>query len=99
MTVETLTFTKTHNERGIRTNLPFWVTPAEVTAHIKATYIDTGKMTETTVLSEDGATRNVTQTFVDEEAKTQWKTDPILLENAANRKAFNAANDIVEVLA
>ena len=99
MAVEILTFTKTHNDRGIMTDLPFWVTPAEVTAHIKVTYIDTGKMVETTQISEDGVTRNTTQSFIDDASKVQWKTDPILLENAKNRKAFNAANAIVEALA
>jgi hypothetical protein len=98
MAVETLKFIKTHNDSGIMTSLPFWVSPPEIVAYIKATYTDTGKMVETMVISEDGITRNVTQSFVDEAAKTQFKTDPILLENAKNRKAFNAANAIVEAL-
>jgi hypothetical protein len=55
-------------------------------------------MVETTLISEDGITRTTSKSFADDAAKLEWKTDPILLENAKNRKAFNAANNIVEAL-
>lgn len=99
MTVTTLTFTKVYDENGVMTSVPFWQPPAAIAAHIKENYIDTGKMVETTVISEDGITRNIVQTFADQAAKIQWKADPVLLQNARNRIAYNAEHGITENLA
>ena len=77
----------------------FWVTPEAVTQHIKATYIDTGKMTETNENSEDFKIKTTIQTFRDDAAKTEWFNDPILLANAENRIAFHAAQGVTEQLA
>ena len=98
-TTLTLTFTKVNNETGATSAAPFWQPPAAISAHIKATYIDTGKMVETTVVSEDGTTRNIVQTFADPAAEIEWKTDPVLLQNGRNRVAYNAEHGITENLA
>jgi hypothetical protein len=77
----------------------FWVTPDAVTQHIKTTYIDTGKMTETNENSEDFKIKTTTQTFRDEAAKAEWFNDPVLQANAQNRIAFHATQGVVEQLA
>jgi hypothetical protein len=99
MTVTTLTFTKVNDENGVMTTAPHWQPPAEISAHIKENYIDTGKMVQTVVISEDGVTRNITITFADDTAKIEWKEDPLLLQNAKNRIAYNAEHGITENLA
>lgn len=99
MAIETFTSTKTQNDRGMKTDLPFWITPADVLAHIKTTYTDTGKLVETKQISEDGDAITTTKTFIDTAAQVQWNSDPVLQANAVNRKSFNIANNIVEVLA
>ena len=72
----------------------FWVSPDAIDQHVKATYIDTGKMTEVTENSNDFKTKTVTQTFRDDAAKAEFLADPVLLQNAENRKAFNAAQNV-----
>ena len=74
----------------------FWVTPDAVDQHVKTTYIDTGMMTEVTENSVDFKTKTVIQTFRDEAAKAVFLADPILLQNAENRKAFNAAQSVTD---
>ena len=74
----------------------FWVTPDAVVQHVKTTYLDTGKMTEVTENSEDFRTKTVIQTFRDDAAKAEFLADPILLQNAENRKAFNAAQSVTD---
>ena len=99
MTVTTLTFTKVNDENGVMTTAPHWQPPAEISAHIKENYIDTGKLVSTTVVSEDGTSRNITQTFADQAAEIEWKADPVLEENGRNRAAYNAEHGITENLA
>ncbi len=99
MSVITLTFTKGQDANGAMSTAPFWQTPADITAHIKENYIDTGKLVSTTVVSEDGTSRNITQTFADQAAEIEWKADPVLEENGRNRAAYNAEHGFTEILA
>jgi hypothetical protein len=75
---------------------PFYVTPPDVKEHIIENYVNTGKMTELVTVSPDGASISKVINFKDEDAKAEWYSDPILLQNAENRKMHNALHDIEE---
>jgi hypothetical protein len=75
----------------------YYVTPPDVQAYINRTYIDTGLVTEVVEFTDDESEHSITFTFKDDAAKTQYRNDPIILKNAADRKAYNALHEIASM--
>ena len=75
----------------------YYVTPPDVQAYINRTYIDTGMVTEVVEYTPDESEHSITFSFRDEAAKTQYRNDPIILKNAADRKAYNTLHQIASM--
>jgi uncharacterized protein YciI len=74
-------------------------TPPETAAHIKATYEDTGLMTNgPAVISDGGLTKTSTITFKDDAAKAKFTSDPVVIANGQAMTAYNQAQGIVHLV-
>ena len=98
-----LTATMTLHRPGVEPNFNefSWVPPQEILDYIKATYLDTGLMSEEVVFDIDPQypQRSIkihVQKFKDQAAKDQWFSDEKLKANAEARKAFHANLGIAE---
>lgn len=98
-----LTATMTLYRPGVEPNFNefTWVPPQEILDYIKATYTDTGLMTEEVVWDIDPqypqrSIKTHIQSFRDQAAKDQFFADEKLKANAEARKAFHANLGIAE---
>jgi hypothetical protein len=69
-------------------------------AHLTESYINTGIMTLTTVVSESHDDTDVIikdVTFLDEESFLNFKSDPLVIAYIQGRKAYEASNGIVRI--
>jgi hypothetical protein len=79
---------------------PWWHDsfPSGHLAYFQENFIDLGIYTGTRELLEDGLLLIIKHTFIDEEARQKFVTDPYLISCAPMRDAHNAANGITRLM-
>lgn len=77
-------------------SIPLYQTPQSVKDYIKATYFDTGLITQLDTYIDDGKTKVSTFIFSSPEVEARFVDDPNLQANVAARREYNAANGITE---
>ena len=66
--------------------------------YVQTNYKDTGKLTGSKTVSEDGLTMTTVHTFTDEVAEAEWMSDVYLQTMLQQRQEYNAINDIIELI-
>lgn len=90
-----MTIVTTHTVTGSSTDWYYKNTP-EFQKYLNETYIDTGLITEKTVLSVDKKYKTVTTTFKDDAARDKFTTDPLIIANGSNRDDHHKTNGIID---
>lgn len=80
-------------------NVPFFEMNDEEKEHRKANYIAAGKILfGKMTLSEDKLVRTLVTVFIDNDARTTYRNDPVLVSFRERRNTYNSANGIVHTM-
>lgn len=75
-------------------DIPFYEIPADVQSYISAVWKDTGKMTSSDIAMVDELLSTKLIQFTSEEEFNNFKKDPIIAKNIADRKLYEQEKGI-----